>query len=63
MKTLNRFQKQRNSLIKNIEMRLKLFREFQSFGVCLYDKEILSLKNRLSILKKSKNSTHENNLY
>ena len=63
MKTLNRFQKQRNSLINNIEMRLKLFKEFQSFGVSLYDDEIRSLKERVTILKKSKNLTHENNIH
>lgn len=63
MKTLNRFQKQRNSLINNIEMRLKLFKEFQSFGVSLYDDEIRSLKDRVTILKKSKNLTHESNIH
>lgn len=61
--TKNRFQKQRNSLVTNIEMRLKFFMEYKINGVSLYDDEIIHLKDRLSILKKSKDYKNENHIH
>jgi hypothetical protein len=63
MTTLNRFQKQRRTLVTNIQMRLKLLMEYKVNGVSLYDKEILILKDTLKTLKQSKQYTNENHIH
>lgn len=63
MTTLNRFQKQRITLVNNIQMRLKLLMEYKVNGVSLYDKEISVLKERLTTLKESKQYKNENHVH
>jgi hypothetical protein len=63
MTTLNRFQKQRNTLVNNMQMQLKLLMEYKVNGVSLYDNEIVILKERLNTLKNSKQYKNENHIH
>jgi len=63
MMNLNRFQKQRNTLVNNMQMQLKLLMEYKVNGVSLYDNEIVILKERLRTLKQSKQYKNENHVH